>query len=127
MREIRDSNTGPVPGVNSFSAQLQWSPSHHRLKRPTSASAGAGATDTLFASLTAPGAGRLRDMTKVQAIEKEVESLSSKELVAFRRWFEELDAESWDRQLEDDVHAGRLDALAEEALEAYEADESSGL
>jgi len=28
-----------------------------------------------------------------------------------------LDAEAWDRQIEDDVAAGRLDSLAEEALE----------
>ena len=66
-------------------------------------------------------------MTKVQAIEKEVEPLSGKELVAFRRWFEELDAEAWNRQLEGDVHAGRLDALAEEALEASEAGECAEL
>ena len=29
---------------------------------------------------------------------------------------DEKDAEVWDRQLEEDVRAGRLDALAEEAL-----------
>jgi hypothetical protein len=31
-------------------------------------------------------------------------------------WFAELDAEAWDRRIEDDVTAGRLDALADEAL-----------
>jgi hypothetical protein len=66
-------------------------------------------------------------MTKVQAIEKEVESLSHKELAAFRRWFEEFDPEARDRQFEADVYAGRLNTLAREALEAYEAGECSGL
>jgi hypothetical protein len=31
-------------------------------------------------------------------------------------WFAEFDAARWDRQIEEDVAAGRLDALAEEAL-----------
>ena len=35
---------------------------------------------------------------------------------AFRTWFAEFDASAWDRQMEDDVAAGRLDALADEAL-----------
>ena len=36
---------------------------------------------------------------------------------AFRDWFAEFDAGIWDRQFEDDGAAGRLDALAEEAIE----------
>lgn len=43
--------------------------------------------------------------------------LSLKELAAFRAWFAEFDAGVWDRQLEEDIAAGRLDQLAEEALE----------
>jgi hypothetical protein len=35
---------------------------------------------------------------------------------AFRSWFADFDAEAWDRHFEQDVKAGRLDALAEEAL-----------
>jgi len=42
--------------------------------------------------------------------------LSKEELSEFRAWFGEFDAEAWDRQLEEDVAAGRLDFLAEEAL-----------
>jgi len=36
----------------------------------------------------------------------------------FRLWglFQEFDAEVWDKQFEADVTAGRLDALAEDAL-----------
>jgi hypothetical protein len=32
-------------------------------------------------------------------------------------WFAEFDAEIWDRQFEEDVAAGRLDGLAEQALQ----------
>jgi hypothetical protein len=58
-------------------------------------------------------------MDKVEAIEKDVESLSPHQLAAFRRWFHEFDAVAWDRQLEEDVRAGKFDALADEALQAY--------
>lgn len=55
-------------------------------------------------------------MTTIQEIESAVSQLSREELSAFRAWFEEFDADAWDRQLEEDVAAGRLDFLAEEAL-----------
>jgi hypothetical protein len=50
-------------------------------------------------------------------IEEAVIRLTPAELDAFRTWFTEFDAPSWDRQMEDDVATGRLDALAGEALE----------
>jgi hypothetical protein len=46
-------------------------------------------------------------------------AVSPDQLAAFRRWFHEFDAVVWDRQLEEDVRAGKLDALADEALQAY--------
>lgn len=52
----------------------------------------------------------------VKEIEVAVRQLSRQELSAFRSWFTEFDAEAWDRQFEQDVAAGRLEALAEEAL-----------
>lgn len=55
-------------------------------------------------------------MSTIQEIERAVSGLSSDELTEFRRWFLEFDAAAWDRQLEEDVAAGRLDALADEAL-----------
>ena len=60
--------------------------------------------------------GKLRVMSGVNEIERAVRQLTPAELDAFREWFAEFDAAAWDRQLEDDVAAGRLDALAEEAL-----------
>jgi len=55
-------------------------------------------------------------MSTVHQIEQAVRGLAPRDLAAFRTWFADFDAESWDRQLEDDVAAGRLDGLAEEAL-----------
>ena len=55
-------------------------------------------------------------MTKLESLEKEVARLTPEELAAFRAWFAEYDWEMWDRQIEQDVAAGRLDKLAEEAL-----------
>jgi hypothetical protein len=55
-------------------------------------------------------------MTTLHEVEEAVRRLPSDELAAFRTWFAEYDAAAWDRQLEEDVAAGRLDALAEEAL-----------
>lgn len=55
-------------------------------------------------------------MTKLESLEREVANLTPEELAAFRAWFTEYDWELWDRQLEKDVAAGRLDEIAEEAL-----------
>jgi hypothetical protein len=66
-------------------------------------------------------------MTKVQIIEKEVKSLSRKELAEFRDWFLEFDSEAWDAQIERDAHTGKLDRLAQEALEQHERGESKAL
>ncbi len=62
------------------------------------------------------GAVNCRRMSAVSEIEAAVSRLSSGDLSTFRAWFAEFDAEAWDRQFEADVSAGRLDALAEEAL-----------
>ena len=55
-------------------------------------------------------------MLTVEAIERTVEQLSPTELTKFRRWFAQFDAEVWDTQIEADAVAGKLNALAEEAL-----------
>ena len=56
-------------------------------------------------------------MSTVQEIQDAVRHLSTEELAAFRDWFAEFDAILWDRQMEADVAAGRLDKLADEALQ----------
>ena len=55
-------------------------------------------------------------MSTVHEIQNAVRQLSNEDLTAFRDWFAEFDAAMWDKKLEDDVAAGRLDALADEAL-----------
>ena len=55
-------------------------------------------------------------MSTLIEIERAVQTLGNAELAAFRAWFAEYDADAWDRQIEADVAAGRLDALAEEAI-----------
>ena len=66
-------------------------------------------------------------MTKVEILEREVEQLAPEELAAFRASFVEHDWQAWDRELEQDVAAGRLDHLADEALAEYERDETTEL
>jgi hypothetical protein len=66
-------------------------------------------------------------MTKVEKIEQDVRELNHDELLAFRKWFREYDSDEWDRQIEEDVRAGKLDKLAEEALAAHRAGKSKEL
>lgn len=58
-------------------------------------------------------------MDKIEAIEKQIESLSPDELAVFRQWFHEFDALVWDRRIENDARTGKLDALADEAIQAH--------
>ena len=58
-------------------------------------------------------------MGKLENIERQIKDLSPQEMAKLREWFSALDAEAWDRQFEADVRAGKLDALAEKALQAH--------
>lgn len=60
-------------------------------------------------------------MGKVDQIEQQVKALSSEELAQFRAWFLEFDWAEWDRQIERDARAGKLDKLAAEALRDHKA------
>ncbi|RWE77260.1 hypothetical protein [Mesorhizobium sp.] len=60
-------------------------------------------------------------MTKLEQIEQSVAELSPEELKAFAAWFEALQADLWDKQIEADAKAGRLDKLAEQALADHRA------
>jgi hypothetical protein len=59
-------------------------------------------------------------MSNVQEIENAIRRLSPKELADLREWFAEFDAAAWDQQLERDVAAGKLDRLAEQAIDDFE-------
>jgi hypothetical protein len=58
-------------------------------------------------------------MGKIERLEQEIRALSDEELAQLRRWFIEYDAQAWDREIEADAKAGKLDRLAEEALRDY--------
>ncbi len=52
----------------------------------------------------------------MQEIQTAVSELSLDEISVFRAWFVEFDAKVWDQEFAQDVAAGRLEALAAEAL-----------
>ncbi|MYC71559.1 MAG: hypothetical protein F4X17_12705 [Gemmatimonadetes bacterium] len=60
-------------------------------------------------------------MQAVQELQSAVSQLSVDELACFREWFDEFDAEVWDRQFEKDVKSGSLDQLAEQAIVDFRA------
>jgi hypothetical protein len=66
-------------------------------------------------------------MSKVNELERQIQGLSPEELADFRRWFAEFDADAWDRQIEADAQAGKLETLAERARRAHVAGKSTEL
>jgi len=57
----------------------------------------------------------------LQELEQAITSLSPGDLNAFSRWFEEYLADAWDRQIEADADAGRLDAAGKRANDDFDA------
>jgi hypothetical protein len=55
----------------------------------------------------------------VEDIEKAVAELQPNELARFRAWFEAFDADRFDRKIERDAKAGRLDRLADAGLAEF--------
>ena len=57
-------------------------------------------------------------MTTVSELQKVILGLSEAEYAELRGWLLDEDWERWEREFDEDVRAGKLDALAAEALEA---------
>jgi uncharacterized membrane protein YccC len=57
----------------------------------------------------------------IQEIESAVANLPPEDLARFARWFEEYLADEWDRQIEQDIEAGRLDEAGDRADADFEA------
>jgi len=55
-------------------------------------------------------------MTQVEKIQVAIESLSLEDYARLKQWFLERDWEEWDKQIEVDSKAGKLDFLIKEAL-----------
>ena len=66
-------------------------------------------------------------MTKVESIEREIESLDDKAFAALRAWFVEYENSRWDREIEADSASGRLDPMIEEALAEHRAGKTKPL
>ena len=56
-------------------------------------------------------------MSKVEELKTDIEKLSSEEAAELFRWLSEREWESWDKEMEADSQAGRLDFLVREAHE----------
>ncbi|HEX3653657.1 MAG TPA: hypothetical protein VHU18_12620 [Rhizomicrobium sp.] len=52
----------------------------------------------------------------VEELERAVAKLPPDQFASFREWFEAFAADEWDRQIERDIKAGKLDKFAQEAL-----------
>jgi len=59
-------------------------------------------------------------MGEIEKIQAEIEELPPEQKARLRRWFLEHDELAWDEAIERDVAAGRLDALAQEAIAEYQ-------
>jgi len=57
----------------------------------------------------------------VNEIELAITQLSGQELAELMAWLGEFHARVWDKQIEDDLEAGRLDAVLGEVDQEYEA------
>jgi hypothetical protein len=63
----------------------------------------------------------------VQELESEVAHLSQEDLARFSTWFDAFVAERWDRQIETDVLAGRLDRAGDRADVDFDAGRATPL
>ncbi|MDE0683888.1 MAG: hypothetical protein OXI63_13300 [Candidatus Poribacteria bacterium] len=59
-------------------------------------------------------------MASITKIQEEILALSETDYQQLKQWLNELDKDEWDRQIEEDSNAGKLDFLITEALEAEE-------
>jgi hypothetical protein len=57
----------------------------------------------------------------VEELQAAVAQLPAEELDRFSQWFEEFMADQWDREIEADIQAGRLDAAGRRADKDFEA------
>ena len=57
-------------------------------------------------------------MSKVDELKSEIEKLPKEEFTELVRWLSDKDWDSWDREIEADSEAGKLDFLVREARDA---------
>lgn len=69
---------------------------------------------------------KIHDMG-IEELELVVSRLAAEELAIFSEWFDEFRAEQWDRQIEGDVLAGKLDAAGKRADDEFESKRCTSL
>ena len=57
-------------------------------------------------------------MSTIDHIEDEIRKMNAEELAEFRNWFLEFDARQWDERIEKDAHSGKLNKIAEKAVDS---------
>jgi hypothetical protein len=60
-------------------------------------------------------------MNELEQLEDRISKLPPNDLAQFRTWFLEFDAKVWDKQIEEDLKAGRLDRMIAEARADFKA------
>jgi hypothetical protein len=63
-------------------------------------------------------------MTKLEAIEEQIQALSPEELAELREWLLEREVEQWDAEIERDAASGKLDELFRRSLSDHRAGKS---
>ena len=66
--------------------------------------------------VSADNSGTMSLMSTLEEIEAAVQQLPPAKRAEFRAWFLSFDASDWDQQMEDDMTTGKLDWLANEAI-----------
>ena len=59
------------------------------------------------------------EVMTIEDLEKAVANLPPDQFAAFRRWFEAFDAARFDQKIERDAKAGKLDKLADQAVDDF--------
>jgi hypothetical protein len=91
-----------------------WQNVHVWHASPPPESAFAGATLVRYASA----------MSTLAEIEDAIEKLPNEQLFQLTDWISERFSDAWDRQIEQDIVAGKLDDLAAEAIAEHRAGQS---
>ena len=63
----------------------------------------------------------------LEELESAVAKLTPQELTRFSKWFATFAADAWDRQIDDDVRAGRLEEAGDQADKRFESGDCSPL
>jgi hypothetical protein len=67
------------------------------------------------APLYRSSAGKIKEMSRVEEIERAIEELSPDEFRQVAQRVHDIEAERWDKELDRDAAAGKLDFLRQEA------------